>query len=454
MHKRTSGIAEHYVLGIDSKRQTVVIEASSLSRHTAVFGSSGSGKTGAILGIAEKVIGSKVPTILVDIKGDLLNIALQPSNRPMNVRLVTPQGGPGEKVSILAGLNNPARLAKTVSLILEKVGLPSSHTASPHHAFMTAVVQSVKTRKVSLVDVIYGCTSGAVTHVGALPVDDFISKKQRTDLASRLNSFYTSEQMALYRDGKDLDVGSWLSAANGEAPVIVYGVSHIVQDDDRNFAVGLLLDAIVDWMRTQGGTQSTRLFVAVDECVGLLPPHPFTSPAKDAFLTILKQGRAFGVGLLVASQNPKDIDYKALANCNTWLCGTLRTSHDRSRVLEGASLAGATHEQTAAELAQLDKREFMLMTPDKSIKIRTRDTSCALIGPMQTEDVQTLYTSGMLKPVDTTDTYEQEYLEACAYYDANPCTQNKHILDAARDKLYPSNDKRSSLGLLISQLFT
>lgn len=441
-------------LGNSEQGMPVSIEPNVLSRHTAVFGASGSGKSGAIIGIAEEAIASDLPIVLIDIKGDLMNIAVQPNphlSAKMDVRFVTPQGGDGEQVSLLAGINDPKRRAKTLSLLLDKVGLPSDPNTSPHHAYLVAIIQTLG-RKASLVDLIYGCTSDRVTHVGALNVAEFISKKQRSDLAARLNAFYTSDAMSLYRDGDSLNLDALLAPTPGKVPVVVYGVSHIVDDQDRAFAVGLLMDSIVDWMRTKGGTTAPRVLVILDECMGLLPPHPYSSPAKDPILTILKQGRAFGVGLLVASQNPKDIDYKALANCNTWLVGTLRTNHDRTRVLEGASLAGNSAENLGSVLSSLKTREFVLMQPGVVTKYTTRSTSAVLVGPMDAPTINTLFESGMVRRPSFKASYEQEYLEAQAFYDANPCQENKAILNSLRSKM--EGPKKSVVAFLTQKLFS
>lgn len=439
---------EHLVtLGKAQSGRNVTVPVTDLTRHVAVFGASGSGKSGALIGLTEDVILSGTPVVLIDIKGDLLNIAVQPSSQfasRMDVRFVTPQGGLGEPVSLLAGINNRSRRAKTISLLLDKVGLPSSPTTGPYHAYLCAIIDSLN-RAASLVDLIYGATSDRVKFVGALPVSEFISTRQRNDLAAKLNAFYTSDQMRAYRDGRSLDLDALLSTTNGKTPVLVYGVSHIVEDADRNFAIGMFMDTLVDWMRTKGGTTKPRVFVAIDECMGLLPPHPFTSPAKDPILTVLKQGRAFGVCLLLASQNPKDIDYKALSNCNTWVVGTLRTTHDRSRVLEGASLAGNDTTSLDAVLKSLKQREFVLLQPGHVEPFRTKDTHAVLVGPMDESSVQSLYGLGTLRYPSESSTLEQEYLESVAYYDANPCQENRATMMALHRKLHgPTQSKFSS----------
>src|SRR6187401_501192 len=100
------------------------------------------------------------------------------------------------------------------------------------------------------------------------------------------------------------------------------------------FFVSLLLNQTLPWMRTQSGTSSLRAILYMDEIFGYFPPVA-NPPSKQPLLTLLKQGRAFGLGVVLATQNPVDLDYKGLANCGSWFIGRLQTERDKLRVIEG-----------------------------------------------------------------------------------------------------------------------
>src|SRR5215813_11971131 len=113
-------------------------------------------------------------------------------------------------------------------------------------------------------------------------------------------------------------------------------------------------------MRRQGGTTELRALVYMDEIFGYFPPHPANPPTKRPLLTLLKQARAQGVGVVLATQNPVDLDYKALANMGLWLVGKLQTEQDRARLREGLLDAGLAARELDTLLDATRKRVFLL----------------------------------------------------------------------------------------------
>jgi hypothetical protein len=146
-------------------------------------------------------------------------------------------------------------------------------------------------------------------------------------------------------------------------------------------------------MRAQPGTDQLRALVYFDEVVGFVPPSA-APPAKAPILTILKQARAHGVGLVLATQNPVDVDYKALSNAGTWIIGRLQTEQDKARLLDGLSAAagGVDTDAVADTIAGLAKREFVLRQAgeDAPVTFTSRWAMSYLRGPLTREQISTL----------------------------------------------------------------
>jgi hypothetical protein len=178
-----------------------------------------------------------------------------------------------------------------------------------------------------------------ISEVGALEVDAFLSKKARKELAAALNTLLASPSFASWRQGGTLDVGEWMKpvvGANGvkQAPITVLSVAHL-DDDERALVLGLVLEEVLSWVRGLPGSQRLRALVVFDEVYGFLPPHPANPPTKKPLVALMKQARAFGVGVVIATQNPMDLDYRSLSNAGLWCLGRLQTDADRARVLDG-----------------------------------------------------------------------------------------------------------------------
>ena len=166
-----------------------------------------------------------------------------------------------------------------------------------------------------------------------------------------------------WRQGATLDVQAWLTPRQGRTPAVIVSVAHL-DDDERALVLGVLLEEVLSWVRTLPGSQRLRALVVFDEVYGFLPPHPQTPPTKRPLVSLMKQARAFGVGVVVATQNPMDLDYRALSNAGLWCVGRLQTDADRARVVEGLASAHLRGGYPAAELTsvvkQLEPRWFLM----------------------------------------------------------------------------------------------
>ena len=200
--------------------------------------------------------------------------------------------------------------------------------------------------------------------IGVLDLDSFYPQKDRFELALALNNLLAAPGFQLWMQGVPLDVGHLLRSDAGKPQVAIFSIAHL-SDAERMFFVTLLLNAVLAWMRGQSGTNSLRALVYMDEIFGYFPPTA-EPPSKKPLLTLLKQGRAFGVGVLLATQNPVDLDYKGLSNAGTWLIGRLQTDQDKQRVLdglEGASGQGGLDRAALEKLiSALGSRVFLLTT--------------------------------------------------------------------------------------------
>lgn len=373
-------------LGQNTQGTIATIDPDSLTTHAAIFGTTGSGKTGLLLGIAEDVYGSGVPVILVDIKGDMCNIALNDEvNR--TVRCLTPGASHGEPVNVFADLRRPERASKAISQLLAMIGEDPDPFRSTEHAFLLSVLR--EQAHPSLVSLIHGCDNPVQSELGALSLDRAISANKRKALARKLNTLFMSEDFAPWLEGIDLDVNKLVDHKD----IVVYSVAHLEQDQ-QEYAIAYLMNELVRWMKKQEGSGELRLMVGIDECVGLFPPvkKPMT---KEPIMTILKQGRAFGLGLVLATQNPVDIDYKAMSNCNTWFLGRMTADRDRKRVITGLCSANSGDEEYYHEkVAALKRRQFVLSTSGQTFT--TRELEMDLRGPMTPMEIREAYDEGYL----------------------------------------------------------
>jgi hypothetical protein len=233
-----------------------------------------------------------------------------------------------------------------------------------------------------------------ITKIGVVDLESFFPSKDRFALSMQLNQLLAAPGFGAWLEGEPLDVDRLLYTGSGKPRVSVISIAHL-DDQERMFFVSLLLNEIVGWMRSQRGTSSLRALIYFDEIFGFLPPVA-NPPSKRPLLTILKQARAFGIGLVVATQNPVDLDYKALANAGTWMLGRLQTDRDKARVLDGleGAAAGSAFDRSTMDhlLSSLGKRQFVLhnVHEKEPVIFETRWTLSYLRGPLGRDEIKKL----------------------------------------------------------------
>jgi hypothetical protein len=396
------------------------LPAHHLVTHGVVLGMTGSGKTGAVTVLIEEALRSGVPVLAIDVKGDLPNLLLSfphfdaravepwveasvsPSDprtaaevaqelsaqrahslgqcgigevelgayaRSTALRVITPGSSAGELLHVLSSLERRserwevdpesarAALSAAVSLLLRLLGRDPDPAKSKEHVLLSVLAEQrlVRGESAELAALLADLHKPPISHIGALELDAFLPKSERRALAATLNTLLASPTFTSWRQGATLDIGAWLKPQAGRTPGVIVSVAHL-DDDERALVLGVLLEEVLSWVRTLPGSQRLRALIVFDEIYGFLPPHPQNPPTKRPLVALMKQARAFGVGVVVATQNPMDIDYRALSNAGLWCVGRLQTDADRARVVEGLSGAGAHGGHSAAELTGLLKQ--------------------------------------------------------------------------------------------------
>jgi Helicase HerA, central domain len=412
---------------LDGSASTRVhMPAHHLVTHACVLGMTGSGKTGLVTVLVEEALRAGVPALVIDVKGDLPNLllsfpdfdpaAIEPWVEPAPndtrsapdlavelsaqrahglsqwdlgeadltdyarrcaLRVITPGSSAGELLHVLSSLERRserwdtdpesarAALSAAVSLLLRLLGRDPDPAKSKEHVLLSVLAEQRLTRGQSaeLAALLDDLHKPPLTHIGALELDAFLPKSERRALAAALNTLLASPTFASWRQGATLDIGAWLAPREGRTPGVIVSVAHL-DDDERALVLGVLLEEVLSWVRTLPGSQRLRALIVFDEVYGFLPPHPQNPPTKRPLVSLMKQARAFGVGVVVATQNPMDIDYRALSNAGLWCVGRLQTDADRARVVEGLAGAGAQGGHSAAELTailkQLAPRWFLM----------------------------------------------------------------------------------------------
>lgn len=397
-----------------------------LTTHAVITGMTGSGKTGLGVIMLEEAALQGIPAIVVDPKGDLTNLLLHfPDLLPADFQpwvdqsaarrdgltaeaaaektaalwknglesyglgktdlealrdsadfaVYTPGSDAGMPVSILASFSAPPipwegnkeilreKISSTVTALLGLVGLKDMDPvrAKEHILLSNIFEQAWQTGKdLDLATLITHVQSPPFEKLGVFSLDQFYPEKERFELAMLLNNFLAAPAFQTWLEGQPLDIGKLLYTEGGKPRHSVFYLAHL-SDEERMFFVTLLYSGIESWMRTQKGSSGLRALVYFDEIAGYLPPVA-NPPSKNIILRMLKQARAFGVGLMVATQNPVDLDYKALSNAGTWVIGKLQTDQDKERLLDGLEGAAPGMDRRAFDrmISLLDKRVFLL----------------------------------------------------------------------------------------------
>lgn len=424
-------------LGTDADGRALSLDPKALATHAFVLGMTGSGKTGLCVVLVEELVRAGIPVIAVDSKGDLstLLLAMDPQDPRLarwapdagprieqalanlgltregfaawrsayEPRLYTPGARLGTPIDLLGGLAPPAPEAMadaadgTARSLLGLLGLEADPLTSREYLLLVQLLGTAwqQGQTPTLVDLVRQVAAPPFTTVGALPLEDFFPARERQGLMVRLNGLLASPKFEAWRQGEPLDPGLLLRAPDGRPRLSVYSVAHL-SDEERLFAVAQLLERTQGWLRRQGGASAVRAVLLLDEIYGYFPPAPANPPTKPPLLGLLKQARAFGLSVVLATQNPVDLDYRGLANIGTWLVGRLQTEQDKARIrdalLGAAASAGLTAAQLDALLATLQPRRFLLHSvhrPQPAV-FASRDAVTVLRGPFSADELRQL----------------------------------------------------------------
>jgi len=434
----------------------VLYDSKDLVTHAVCVGMTGSGKTGLGIGLIEEAALDGVPVLAIDPKGDLANLLLTfPDLAPgdfapwidasdatrhsltpeafaaqqaelwtngladwdedgariarlraaADFRLYTPGSRAGVPLALLDSLSAPpdenpddarTRITTTASSLLALAGLTDVAPHSREQALIAAILSSGSRgssdppQAADLPWLVGAIQKPPFDRIGVLDLETFYPAKDRQELALRFNSVLATPGFDVWLDGDPLDIGSMLHTPEGKPRVAIVSIAHL-GDTERMLVVSLLLSALLDWTRKQGGTSSLRAMLYMDEVFGYLPPVA-NPPSKAPLLTLLKQARAFGVGVVLATQNPVDLDYKALSNTGTWFLGKLQTERDKARVLDGLEgvTSGLDRRDLDATLSGLKQRVFLMHNVHETAPVvfETRWTLSYLRGPMGREELR------------------------------------------------------------------
>jgi hypothetical protein len=324
--------------------------------------------------------------------------------------LYTPGSNAGTPLSILGSLDAPPaailedeealrdQVLSTVSGLLGLLGIDADPIQSREHILLSTLVDRAwrEGRGLDMASLIHQILKPPVERIGILDLETVFAAKDRIGLAMRLNNLLASPSFASWLEGEPLDIARMLRASDGRPRLSIISIAHL-SDPERMFVVTLVLGQLVSWMRTQSGSQSLRAILYMDEVFGYFPPTA-NPPSKTPMLTLLKQARAFGVGCVLSTQNPVDLDYKGLSNCGTWFLGRLQTERDKARVMDGleSAASGASVVLDRAKLGEtlsgLDQRVFLMnnVHEDEPVLLRSRWALSYLAGPLSRAQIKKL----------------------------------------------------------------
>jgi len=433
-----------------------------LTTHGVIIGMTGSGKTGLGIGLIEEAIMDNVPSIVIDPKGDMGNLLLSfPENRPedfapwidsteaarkdMSVEdfaaataktwteglaswgqgperirtlrskttmtIYTPGSSAGVPISVLSGFLAPdesvlsdtdtlnSLVSTTTTSLLALVNISGDPLQSKEHILLSSLLLHFwrKGEDLSIEALIGQIVSPPFTKVGVFSLDTFYPQKDRMSLAMTLNNILASPTFAAWTEGEPLDMQKILYGAHGTPKTAIFSISHL-SDAERMFFVTMLLNQFIGWMRRQRGASSLKALLYMDEIFGYFPPTA-NPPSKKPMMLLLKQARAFGVGVVLSTQNPVDLDYKGLSNIGTWFVGRLQTRQDQEKVVEGivgASDGNLDAPKVRTLLSDMKGRQFLMNSAhvDEPVLFETRWVMSYLKGPISKNDIKKLMEGG------------------------------------------------------------
>ena len=433
-----------------------LLKNKNFTTHAAIIGMTGSGKTGLGVDILEEAAIDNIPAIVIDPKGDMGNLCLSdPTFSPQNfepwvadeakVKEVDPDSyakkiatmwregieswgqdskrvekfhrvpktiytlgsNAGIPVNVLSSLEVPSPevmeesdtfasyLKSTVLSLLSLIGIDADPVDSKAYILLAQILTKAWLAEESLsIETIIGrIITPSFDKIGVLPLEEFYPQEERFKLATKFNTLLATPHFALWLQGVDLDIQKLLYDENGKAKIAIFSIAHL-NDEERMFFVTLLLNRYISWMRRQSGTSALKTILYMDEIYGFFPPTK-NPPSKEPMLLLLKQARAFGVGVVLSTQNPVDLDYKGLSNIGTWFIGRLQTTQDIDRVIEGlGGKVGTSYDKKEIRtlLANLAKRTFFLKSAHlEDIRLfTTRWVLSYLKGPLKRQEIAAL----------------------------------------------------------------
>lgn len=442
--------------------ELLLYDSKDLTTHAVCVGMTGSGKTGLCISLLEEAAMDGIPAVAIDPKGDLTNLLLLfPELLPADFRPwideaealrkgLTPEGlaaktaeswrqglsqwgqgperiaelkgrvdisvyTPGSRaelpLTVLRSFDAPApeiladpsafrdRILSTVSGLLSLLGMDTDPVQSREHILISNLLDKAwrENRGLDLAGLIREIQKPPFENVGVFDLESFFPSKDRFGLAMRINNLLASPGFSSWLEGESIDLRRLLHTPEGKPRLSVISIAHL-SDSERMFFMTVFLNEVLSWMRAQPGTASLRALLYIDEIFGYFPPTA-NPPSKTPMLTLLKQARAFGLGIVLATQNPVDLDYKGLANTGTWFIGRLQTERDKTRLMEGLESASGSFDRKGVEalLSGLGNRVFFMhnVHDDQPVLFQTRWVLSYLRGPMTLAQIEAAMKTGM-----------------------------------------------------------
>jgi len=433
-----------------------LLKNKNFTTHAAIIGMTGSGKTGLGVSIIEEAAIDNIPSIVIDPKGDMGDLCLtdpsfsaksfepwvadeanaknvdvteyatkianmwkegiessgQDTSRVETFKKVektiyTPGSSAGVAINVMSSLEKPpveimedsdafsSYLKSTTVSLLSLIGISADPLDSKEYILLAQIITKawISDEVIGIETLIGKIINPSFKKIGVLPLESFYGQDERFKLASKFNALLASPSFALWLKGDSLDIQKLLYDEEGKAKIAIFSISHL-NDDERMFFVTLLLTKYIAWMRRQSGTSALKTLLYMDEIFGYFPPSK-NPPSKEPMLILLKQARAFGVGVILSTQNPVDLDYKGLSNIGTWFIGRLQTTQDINRVIDGlGGKIGSTFDKKEIKnmLSNLQKRTFFLKSAhlDDIRLFSTRWVLSYLKGPLKRDEISVL----------------------------------------------------------------